>query len=136
MDLSVLSVLARSDKDPWAEAARLASVPRAAAVDSLADTIASLPDGDRSRAEAAAISRRLVSILTPEGSSSAAPPADPRARNRKRIMILVGGTLGAAMALAILLLDVPASWVRPSGNAPGVPTAATVSATRGDGGAR
>ena len=43
MNLSVLSMLARLDRDPWAEAARLARLPRAAAAASLADAIANMP---------------------------------------------------------------------------------------------
>ena len=41
--LSVLSMLARLDRDPWEEAAELARLPRAAAAGRLVDFIAATP---------------------------------------------------------------------------------------------
>jgi hypothetical protein len=41
--LTMLSVLARLGKDPWAEAAKWAALPKAAVIDSLAQSIALMP---------------------------------------------------------------------------------------------
>ncbi len=45
--LSVLSVLARLDVDPWEEAAKLARLPRAAAAKRLVECIAATPGARR-----------------------------------------------------------------------------------------
>ena len=64
MDLSVLSLLARVGHDPWAEAARLAGLPRAAAADSLAATMACLPGEGQARANAWSVALCLVPLLS------------------------------------------------------------------------
>ena len=57
MPLTTLSAIARSGADPWKEAARIANLPRAAALDVLARMI---PDGGADRA---AIASRLFALL-------------------------------------------------------------------------
>jgi hypothetical protein len=66
MPLTVLSVLARLDHDPWAEAAALSRLPRAAAIERLAASIErmTLPQAD-----ARATATRLLFLL---------PAATPR----------------------------------------------------------
>lgn len=61
--LSVLSALARSNVDPWEEAARLASLPRDAARQSLTTLIAGTPDGPLARKNPEALVERLISLL-------------------------------------------------------------------------
>ncbi len=63
MDLNVLSMLARVGHDPWAETARLAGLPRAAAADSLAATIACLPGEGRTPAHARVVALCVVPLL-------------------------------------------------------------------------
>lgn len=63
-ELTVLSVLARLDLDPWAEAGRLANLPRAAAAQALA---ALLYQGDPKTPDAAGRATRLVDFLPPQG---------------------------------------------------------------------
>ena len=41
--LTILSVLARLGKDPWAEAARLARLPKSSVIDDLANSISQMP---------------------------------------------------------------------------------------------
>lgn len=77
MKLSVLSTLARLGMDPWQEAARLARLPRKAAVDALARLIANLPNGLWSLPDATQIADRLVTLLPTAGGQAAAPPATP-----------------------------------------------------------
>ena len=70
MDLSVLSALARAGIDPWAEAKRLATLPRQAAVTAILKFA-----GDAETA------RRLVDLL-PHAPSSLQPPPDIEERER------------------------------------------------------
>ena len=71
VELTVLSVLARLDLDPWAEAARLSKLTREAATNALAAAILSLPDGDLTEADTRSIAVRLVDRLPKHGSSTA-----------------------------------------------------------------
>ena len=63
MMLSVVSLFARQGNDPWREAGRLADLPRAAATDSLAHSIADMPLGRWNLPDAAAIAARLIGLL-------------------------------------------------------------------------
>ncbi len=58
MPLTMISALARSGADPWKEAARIARLPKSAAMELLARMIP-----DRSGAEAATIAKSLVLLL-------------------------------------------------------------------------
>ena len=109
MDLSVLSMLARLDTDPWAETLRLASLPRAAAAESLADAIASLPMGAWPPAEARAIAQRLIPLLPTEAEPvSDDAPADAFLRGRMMTAMLIGGVLGAALTFQFLVINAQA----------------------------
>jgi hypothetical protein len=80
MLVSVLSGLARSDVDPWQEAARLAKLPGESATQRLASLIGALPDRAASYPESHAIAARLVALLprplgfsgVPQGASGSA----------------------------------------------------------------
>jgi hypothetical protein len=63
MLVSVLSGLARSDVDPWQEAARLAELPEETATQRLASLIGALPDRVASYPESRTIAARLVALL-------------------------------------------------------------------------
>jgi hypothetical protein len=63
MLVSVLSGLARSDVDPWQEAARLAELPGETATQRLASLIGALPDRVASHPESRTIAARLVALL-------------------------------------------------------------------------
>jgi hypothetical protein len=63
MMLSVVSLFARQGNDPWREADRLADLPKAAATDSLARSIADMPLGRWNLPDAAAIAARLIGLL-------------------------------------------------------------------------
>ena len=75
MSTSVMSALSRAGLDPWSEAARLAALPRHAAVRSLASVLDRLPnvaDGSETAAE------RLVALLPdPAGVAEAARKEAP-----------------------------------------------------------
>ena len=72
--LSVVSVLARLDVDPWKEAIDLARMPKHLATDRLASHIASLPKGSTAGAAPEAIAGRLVALL-PQAYVFKAPAA-------------------------------------------------------------
>ena len=103
-DLSVLSLLARVGHDPWAEAARLAGLPRAAAVDSLAATIACLPGESRTRAHARAVALYLLPLLpSKDHPAPGTPAAGRRQGSGVSGRLLAGAMLSAALALGLLI---------------------------------
>ena len=61
--LTTLSVLARLGQDPWAEAARLARLPKPAAADCLVQSIIRMPLRPQALADAHAIASRLILLL-------------------------------------------------------------------------
>jgi hypothetical protein len=63
MSISVLSGLARSDVDPWLEAAKLAGLPGETAAQRLAALIGALPDRAALCADPRTIATRLVELL-------------------------------------------------------------------------
>lgn len=93
MTLSVVSVLARMGHDPWLEAGRLASLPKSAAIESLARSIAGMPASLWSQQAAMAIATGLVVLLP----AQAVPPApgspllahSARTRGLFRIIIIL-----------------------------------------------
>ena len=78
MLVSVLSGLARSDVDPWQEAAKLAQLPGDAATKELAALIGALPDRAVSYQDPRTIATRLVALLPrrfgSKGGLQQAPP--------------------------------------------------------------
>jgi hypothetical protein len=77
-ELTILSVLARLGKDPWAEAALWAQEPASATIDSLAACLGCMPLSRRSLENARATASRLVELL-PKQSGAAGQSAHPRA---------------------------------------------------------
>ena len=69
--LTILSMIARLGRDPWAEAARWAALPRAGVIDSLAQSIAQMPLVPSALAETRVTAARLAQLLpaTAQGPS-------------------------------------------------------------------
>src|SRR5687767_1422817 len=65
MPLTVASVLARLDVDPWAEAAVLADMSREAATEKLIALLAGVPNGPSPGADTATLASHLVVLLHP-----------------------------------------------------------------------
>ncbi len=65
--LTVVSAFARLDLDPWAEAAKLARLPAAAATQKLAELIAKFPEIPTARQDQAKIAMRLTALLPSHG---------------------------------------------------------------------
>jgi hypothetical protein len=83
--LSVLSALTRLDIDPWAEWARLANLPREAAVRALALVIARFPQENRTAADVGEIAARLEELL-PRRHTAALPADVAGARAQQKRM--------------------------------------------------
>ncbi len=77
MPLTIISAIARSGADPWTEAARIAKLPRDAAIDALARMIP-----DRSVSDRVANANRLFVLL-------------PAARQSRKIAPVSGGKFDA-----------------------------------------
>jgi hypothetical protein len=104
--LTVLSALTRLGLDPWQEAARLADMPRPAAIRSFAITIADLPPGDWTASDTTTIAARSVAWL-PAGSISPIPTlnsAPPKAVQTKLHFAPWLAWCALAVVLILLLL--------------------------------
>ncbi len=92
MPLSVVSALARSDVDPWQEAAQLARLPVEAATQRLASLITALPEASGPRWDPGTIAARLIGLL-PHTAASPSPSSkavlDAGAANRSQILVYV-----------------------------------------------
>jgi hypothetical protein len=105
MPLSVVSGLTRLGLDPWEEAAQLASLPKALAVEALALIIARLPFDRPERSDHIAISRRLVELL-PEPQAAASPDRQQTGANGTKFVqtILLLGCLAIGVAILVGML--------------------------------
>jgi hypothetical protein len=105
MPLSVVSGLTRLGIDPWEEAARLATLPRAVAAAALAPIIGALPVGRTELSDNLAISHRLVTLLPARGHAGSPGRELDWAKGRKylhAVMLLACLALGAAVLSAML----------------------------------
>jgi len=102
--LSVLSLLARSDVDPWEAAANLMSAPREMATARLAALIAALPAEATTKLPADAIAADLIGLLP--RTNKLAPPSLPEplgdiSSENARAML---GFIGLALLVVIALI--------------------------------
>lgn len=106
--LTVLSLLARLNRDPWREAGRLAKLPEAEASDSLARIIATMPASMWRLPEAAVIATRLVDLLP---RHTAIPPIlqAPRRKLAARLPAGINVALSAAIGAGIVVALI-AAW--------------------------
>ena len=111
--LTVLSVLARLDIDPWEEAARLAQLPREAAARALAGLISALPKGSATPPDSATIAARLITLLPRRSereitTAQRVPSLGPRViqvPNRATILAR------AVLCLIVLALLLVSQWI-------------------------
>lgn len=111
--LTILSILARLGKDPWAEAARWAALPKAAVIDSLAQSIAEMPLAPSALAGARDSAARLVQLLPTNTQSLWQRSAIKSATTTPKwvpISILYFA-FAVGMALSVLLIPKPSSDV-------------------------
>src|SRR3984885_625438 len=105
MTLSVISVLARQGLDPWRDAGRLAELPNEEATDSLARTIAGMPQSLWNVTDATVIARRLTGKL-PSRSAKVASAVTSKANwlpSPKTAVILVSTASVMAYIVSILM---------------------------------
>ena len=104
MALSVLSVLGRLGKAPWAEAMHLACLLTVAAAESPAEAIVDLPGNSQSPAQARVTAFSSVKLLPGRARSpwNQAIPGKPT-HERVATILAFGGTLGAALMFDMLL---------------------------------
>ena len=77
MLVSVLSGLARSDVDPWQEAAKLAQLPGETATSELAALIGALPAGAAPSSDLRTIATRLIALLPHQRGANGGPQQGP-----------------------------------------------------------
>ena len=125
-------MIARLDRDPWAEAARWAALPPAGVIQSLAESIAQMPLVPSALAETRVTAARLVQLLPATTQSrwqgSAAKAEALSVPEWVPIMILYCA-VAFGMAFSALLMPKPSQAVAtPTEQSMGVPRA-TVAAT-------
>lgn len=94
--LTILSVLARLGQDPWAEAAKWATLPKAATIDRLTQSISQMPLSPQALGEARATAIRLIKLLP----SQAARPTEAAAASRR---VTPKWVLAAVCCMAVAL---------------------------------
>jgi hypothetical protein len=104
LPLSVLSVLARRNVDPWEEAAKLCRLPEPTAVCQLAMLLGTLPHDSAGPQEPTRVAIRLIALLPP---SSVVPPSIRRTvanatRDQWIIILYSLGVVGIFIAMAVL----------------------------------
>ncbi len=94
MSISVVTMLARLDIDPWQEAARLAALAPEAAAQSVASMLKAIPGLSLQRDDPLTIASRLVATLRrPTPAAATAPQGfeargTPAARHRANVLLL------------------------------------------------
>jgi hypothetical protein len=99
MTLSVLSVLARQDVDPWQEAARLAQLPKDQAINSLASRIWKANSERSPPSDASTLAARLIELL-PSHSWSPSRPLWADDGNSSLTFWVVAGMLFMSIAIS------------------------------------
>ena len=90
MTLSVLSLLARQDVDPWQEAARLTQLSEAQAINSLATKIWKSNSDHWSPSEASIVAVRLIDLLPSHGRPRSTPLSAGDGNGRLTFWVVAG----------------------------------------------
>ena len=104
-EFSVFSLLARTGVDPWREAGHLASMPKQAAKDWLAQAIAGGPASMWALPEATVIAARLITSLPRRTAGEDGPRRQPALRFgdvRKLLMPFALTAVGAAILFGLM----------------------------------
>jgi len=127
--LTILSMIARLGRDPWAEAANWATLPRAGAIESLVHSIAQMPLVPSALVEARSTAARLVRLLpttTPSSSQSGAATTEALSVPSWLPVTLLYCAMGFGMALNVFLTPrLSQAVVTPAGRPMAVPGAGT-----------
>jgi hypothetical protein len=127
MQLSVVSLLARRDLDPWQEAASLAAMPADAATRRLESLIRALPDQSLTLPDSGAIASRLIALL-PRRTDSDIRPLKKQAKAPDAEAVGLGRlTIVVAMIVVVaMILLMSAQLARLRNKTPAQPVAADV----------
>jgi hypothetical protein len=98
--VSVFSAFARSDMDPWQEAARLAQMPKPLAAQSVASVIETLPNGRWSSPDSEMIAIRLVDLLPSQVSLTSANQSTAQTIRSRALTWLALGAVWGALVVA------------------------------------
>ncbi len=112
--LTILSILARLGQDPWAEAARLTKLPKAAMIDCLAQSIAKMPLGQRALRDARVTAARLVLLLPGQTSTtqqSESVTTTAPTMPRWQLLAILWCALAFGMAVNAILVPHPTAAV-------------------------
>jgi hypothetical protein len=112
--LTILSMIARLGPDPWSEAARWAALPRAGAIESLAESIDQMPLVPSALAEAHATATRLVQLLpttTPGARLDGLVKTEASAMPNWLPVTLLYGAMALGMAVSGVLASKPSQAV-------------------------
>ena len=112
--LTILSMIARLGRDPWAEATKWAALPRAGAIESLAQDIDQMPLVPSALAEAHATATRLVQLLPaaiPVDQQGAAAKTEASAMPKWLPVTLLYGAMALGMAVTGALATKPSQAV-------------------------
>jgi hypothetical protein len=111
--LTVLSILARLGKDPWAEAAKWAALPKAAVIDSLAQSIAQMPLAPSALSGARDSAARLVQLLprTTQGVRQASAAHSETAPMKWVLLAMLYFAFAGGLMLAAIPISKPSSEV-------------------------
>lgn len=118
-NLTILSLLARLDVDPWAKAAEWAAAPRSKVVDLLAADIVRMPLAPDAIASARKTAARLACLLpsvSPLRQTDASGPLKPM---QVAVMVLIGFGLATGLAMSM------AAQLRPPATPAGLSQATT-----------
>jgi hypothetical protein len=107
LQLSVLTALARINRDPWKEAARLAAMPRANAAISLVSSLQLSAANGWDPSQANMISARLVALLPRSDETATVAPEIQKANARRSAYWLLW--LGLVMMISALSAHNPAT---------------------------
>lgn len=98
MTLSVLSVLARSNLDPWQEAARLAKLPQPKSIEAMTALIRNMPGNHWSPPETVLIAMRLATLLPSAKAAATTRLSSPPKPASRRIV------LGSRQWMAVVIV--------------------------------
>ena len=107
--LTMLSVLARLDVDPWKEAERFAQLPGEAAARALAILISALPNSSATPSDSETIAARLITLLPRRSEQALAPRRDasggPHVNRIPNRATIVAQAVLCLIVLALLLVS-------------------------------
>lgn len=128
--LTILSMMARLGRDPWAEATRWATLPQAGAIESLAESIDQMPLVPSVLADTRAIAAQLVQLLPAtarDAQRGGAAKKEASAIPNWLPVTLLYGAMALGMAVSGFLATKPSQAVVAMTEQPiGAPGAGTV----------